>query len=449
MQKKLLIKILAIAFIGLLLLIPIAMIEGKIRERSAFKDEARWKLQESWTRAQNIVTPILVQPYVIERQTLASRTDNGDPVYRTRRETKLHFIIPEQLEFESTINTEVRHQGIYGIPVYTAELTMAGQFANATLVGEINSLKNRSDFVELLPAYTALNISDMRGLSGLPTLSWNGGTVELQPNTRIPSLSDGLHADITLPESGDIPFTVQLQLRGLEEFSLIPVAANANISMNSDWPHPQFSGAFLPTSRKISTDGFQAQWQVNHYSTGIKDKLALCSEGDCSYLQGISFGTRLFNSVDVYQQTERSTKYALLFIGLTFISFFVLETLKNLRIHPIQYSLVGFAIAVFFLLLLSLSEHIAFGLSYFIASTACISLIGYYLHFALKSWAVTGIFVGAYSGLYGLLFCIVRAEDYALLMGSILIFAVLAAMMITTRTIDWYNLNRNERPQTA
>jgi inner membrane protein len=246
----------------------------------------------------------------------------------------------------------------------------------------------------------------------------------------------------------DLNFDVALELQGMESLSFLPTGKSTRVDLNSPWPHPKFEGRFLPKTREISGEGFSARWETSFFSSNMLEHLESCiRQNQCNAFQNNSFGVSLHQGVDIYLQAERSVKYALLFVGLTFVAFLLFEILKGLRIHAVQYGLVGIALALFYLLLISLSEHIAFGLSYIIASIACVSLISFYVSFVLRSAARGLIFAGTLSGLYGALYMLIRSEDYALLMGSGLLFGVLTFIMVITRDIDWYKIEAGAKQQ--
>jgi len=244
-----------------------------------------------------------------------------------------------------------------------------------------------------------------------------------------------------------IDFRIALTLAGTGAFNLVPVGRESRVQLRSDWPHPSFVGDFLPVKREVSDAGFDAEWQTSFFATNMEDVLARCAQSStgCEALAGSSFGVSFIDPVDQYLKSERAAKYAFLFIGLTFAGFFLMEVLRRVSVHPIQYGLVGLALAMFFLLLLSLSEHLGFALAYLIAAAACVSLVGYYVRHVLGSRAQGLGFAAALASLYALLYGILSSEDYALLMGSLLVFGILAAIMVLTRGVSWSKLGEGAR----
>ena len=451
MQRQLTLKIITIGVLAILMLIPLTMIESKINERDHYRLEATNSVAQSWTGAQTLMTPFLVIPYVyVEKE---SSSNNSGFITPERTSTRYKFLKPDQISISGNIVTNTLMRGIYKVPVYESTLGLQGKFHLSTLKKTLEEIKSNEKTRKVLKPFLALNISDPRGINNSPVLEWNNKTISFEPGIDLSMLPEGIQANIeTLDLQSDAKFKLSLNLRGMESLSFIPIGDLANIKLNSVWPHPEFIGAFLPQKREVTVDGFKATWQVTQFANNITGKLARCEKGDCLSLSDNSLGVKMIEPVDVYLQSERSVKYGILFIGLSFISFFIFENLKKMRIHPIQYGLVGLSIATFYLLLISLSEHFNFGLSYLIATIACASLIFSYLKFVLAGTKNSLRYCGGLLVLYAVLYIIIQAEDFALLMGAILVFSMLAVVMIVTRHIDWYqigeqmNLPRNNQP---
>jgi inner membrane protein len=251
----------------------------------------------------------------------------------------------------------------------------------------------------------------------------------------------GLHALLPTPTQGQtLAFEVEFSaaLQGTETLSVVPLAERNAISLGSPWPHPKFHGAFLPRAREIGPTGFRARWEVSSLASNAQSQYCevLRTSDAARALDAISVS--LVDPVDTYTQVDRATKYGVLFVLLTFVAFFMFELLKRLRIHPIQYGLVGLALSIFFLLLLALSERIPFAIAYLVAALACVGLIGHYLAHVLGGW-LRGAGLAAMLGtLYGALYGLLISEDNALVLGAGLLFSVLASIMVLTRRIDWY-----------
>lgn len=437
MQKQLAIKVVVIVVIGLMILIPTNMVRYKVYERQNYLHQAEAAVAQSWTGPQTIMTPVLMIPYraVVE-------SNQG----RVRTTDKLTMVLPETLQTRVDVVNKKVFKGIYEVPVYNSTLTATGHFNRARIQQQFSDIKNQADFSSIGTPYVAVYIADVRGIERAPAFSLNGMALTMNTGS-ITALSEGLNVEIPnlmneqSTAQGTFDFELSLVLRGMGSLAFLQMADESTITLHSDWPHPEFIGASLPRERNISAQGFDATWSNTHYASNSVELLESCVRTtQCQSLLSASSGVRFIEPVDIYLQSERSIKYAMLFIGLSFITFFIFEHVKRIRIHPIQYAFVGLAIAVFYLLLISLAEHIAFRWAYSIAVLCCTSLLLFYVRYMLKSLRSALAFSLMIVILYGLLYVIVQAEDFALLMGSLLVFGVLATLMIVTRKIDWYNL---------
>ncbi len=439
MQKQLAIKIVMIFVIGLLVLIPTTMVQLKIYERQGYLEQARTSVAHSWTGAQSIVTPILVVPY----QLSAGSTTGFYTAESMNAAEKQAVLLPDRMENRIDVANSSVFKGIYEVPVYNSDIRLAGLFSAKKIDKLISSIKSNPRFERLGVPYISIHISDVRGVNGAPQLTINDEQQTLSPGTQLDALAGGIHSELArFPETAtDIKISLEVSLRGMGGLSFIQLADHSITEMQSDWPHPEFIGTSLPVDRAISSSGFNARWSSSQYSSNSADLLTTCIEvRNCHELLASASGVNFIEPVDVYLQSERSVKYAMLFIGLSFITFFIFEHIKQIKIHPIQYAFVGLAISVFYLLLISLAEHIAFHWAYCVAVMCCSGLILFYVSATLKSFKSALLFSLMIVVLYGLLYVIVQAEDFALLMGAILVFLVLAVLMTVTRKIDWYNL---------
>jgi inner membrane protein len=297
---------------------------------------------------------------------------------------------------------------------------------------------------------------------GAPTLRIGSGEVAVLQGQQARS-GGGVHAELPdgLVADERIAFPLQLgfALRGTEALAIAPLADANRIALDSPWPHPHFNGDFLPRSHRIDGNGFHAEWDVSSLASNPQAQYreggdaaagkpvaapgreGMAATASAAVLAGIDkIGLSLVEPVNLYGKVVRATKYGLLFVLLTFVGFFMFETIKQLPIHPIQYALVGLALAIFFLLLLGLSEHIAFGWAYLAAGVACIGLIGYYLGHVLRSRARGAAFSAMLGLLYAALYGLLVSEDNALVLGAGLLFAILAAIMVATRKVNWYQV---------
>jgi inner membrane protein len=435
-------KMLFIAIIIIVLLIPLFLIRAVISEREQRRNDAVYEVSEKWGGPQTIAGPIIAIPYTFYF------TD--DEKKNVMKRTEFMQFLPEQLNIASEIQEEIRSRGIFDIVVYTLSLTMNGRF-NALPIDELQIPK---EDVLWIDAALIMSITDMRGLQDGASVTLNGDKRLFEPGPVHTTLfASGIH--VNLPDLQDFAggltdFEITMRLRGNDRLYFTPVGRNTRVQTASSWPDPSFIGAYLPLEHAISPEGFQAQWQISHLSRNYP-QFWKTENTDISLLSGSLyqsvFGVELFLSVDHYHLIMRSVKYAILFILLTFAVFFLFEMMSELRIHPFQYLLIGFAMSLFYLLLLSLSEHLPFTPSYIIAAAAMISLIVGYSSSILVQKKRTMLISGLLVLLYACLYILLRLEDYALLFGTIVLVTVLALIMFLTRKIDWYTvrLNRSQR----
>ena len=294
-----------------------------------------------------------------------------------------------------------------------------------------------------------VGITDIRGIENASKVLLNGAPLKLLPGSTSPLLGSGIHAPIPAADSDQpapLEFAIDLGVQGTSELDLMPVGRVSQISLSSNWRNPSFNGRYLPVKHKIGAAGFEAQWAMSFFSTNLEEALHRCNggEGGCEEFVSRTLGVSFVDPVDQYLKTDRAIKYGFLFISLTFAGFFLFEVLGKFAVHPVQYSLVGAALALFYLLLLSLAEHLGFALAYVSSSAACVLLIGFYVSGILHSVKRGLGFAGALAVLYTMLYALLSADDYALLMGSVLLFGVTAVVMVLTRGVDWYGLSRRE-----
>ncbi len=450
MQKNLSIKIAIISFICLFLLVPLNMISGKISERAQFLTQAKMSVSQSWTGKQTIMSALIVIPYEIDQPISLIDKITQKKTLHINKITKHKFIIADQINITASINNDLRHKGIYKIPVYTATLDVSGKITQQTLQTTLKQIQQEENNPIIGRAYFSIAISDPRGINSLPTLQWQDTKLPFNAGSKLTKQNKGLHSylpklnyNLTEP----LIFKYQLALRGMEAISFITAGNEMSVNVSSLWPHPQFIGSFLPIARTVYDNGYQANWKITSLASNIYEKINQCANGSCEPLFNSHFGIKHIEAVDIYLQAERSVKYGMLFIGLSFLTFFIFEVMMKLPIHPIQYTLVGFAIATFYLLLVSLSEHINFLLAYLIATICCTSLLFTYLRYMLASYKKALLFSALLLILYAVLYIIISAEDFALVMGAFLTFVSLAIIMITTRNINWYKVGEQQGKQ--
>jgi inner membrane protein len=421
-------KALLVGAIVLLLLIPLSMLRGLVSERAALREQAYQRVAAGWGGDVTFGGPMLVIP--------TERTVIMDGSARVLRSSV--YLLPERLAVDVDLkqDAEPRYVGIYAVPVFLATLSMQGEFDLTALPSPEGS------DVTYLWAHSRLRLplSDVRALREIQRAEFGGSSVEFGPAGA--GLYRGVEAQVDLSALRTNPgtaFEFGATVAGSRSLSVLPLGSTTTAHVRADWPHPSFLGAFLPASRQIDAKGFDARWQVLELNRPYRQMWTEDEVNEATLLQS-AFGVELYQAVDIYQRGERAIKYAALFIALTFLTFFAWEQATRNRLHPLQYLLVGLALSTFYLLLIALSEHVAFAIAYSIAATALVLLIGLYIAGALRG-AARGFIAGTAMALvYALLYVLVLSEDYSLLLGAIILFTALAAVMLATRRIDWFDL---------
>lgn len=430
-------KLLAIGLLTALLATALATVSGLVDERRQTRQAAVEQIARAHAGEQTLSGPVLAIPYT---ETYPVRVDTpglpGQPhtEMKTREAVAIQF--PQTWAVDASLDTEVRQRGIFPVTVYTSEQQARGRF----VVQPVRPRASEGQ-VTLGQPRLLLGTSDLRGLRSAPRLRVNG-----QDLTVTPSPADSpaaLPLTGLLPAAAATPDTVlevqiDLHLAGTGRIAWMPLAHENTVHLRSPWPHPSFDGDLLPSQRQVGEGGFEATWRIPSLSTRAQQQFLTHLREPAGAVE--AFGVSLSDPVDPYRLADRATKYGLLFVLLTFAAFFVLEMVKRWRIHPMQYLMVGSAMVLFFLLLLSLSEHMPFVLAYLAASGACITLLGHYLRHVLGGWHAGLGLAGMLVALYGVLYGILVSEDNALMMGSLLLFGVLAAIMVATRRLNWYSV---------
>ncbi len=415
-----------------LLLIPQASIMSLIKDRVVWHTDALEKVRASWPSEQTLAGPFLTLPYTVTDS--QQNTHNGTL-----------YLLPDQLNVDANLDSSLIHKGVHKIPVYTTKLAIQGFFSHNELDKIINEYANKT--VSWGDGILSYHITDQRGIKNQSTFSWGDTQLATQPGNIFIAESTGLHA--TLPhalidQDVNMDFVLNIEVKGMQSLKLAQVAQNSSIRLSSNWLYPDFFGSLLPESQQRTNEGFSAAWESSAYSNNARSALSNCTTDDCSLLlNNNTVGVNLQKPINNYRLSERSVKYAQVFIILSFVTLLLFELFKKLNIHPIQYTLVGLELTVFYLLLISLSEHLSFGWAYMIATLASTLLLTLYLSGILNSLKQAQLFGTTLVALYAILYGILKSEDHALLMGSLLIFLVLALFMLLTRHIDWYTLTEN------
>ncbi|WP_021026519.1 cell envelope integrity protein CreD [Comamonas sp. B-9] len=455
MKNRLVQKALSLAITMALLLVALMMISDVVRDRIYNRDRAVQSVVNSTAGSQTLFGPVLAQRCSRE----VSGKDSEGRV-ETRLVSFQRYALPDEISHQTRAEMQPRARGLYQVNTFLMHDKLVARFAPGNqLQGKPEgSAVRHCDAPRLV-----LPLSDPRGIRSA-TLQVDGKPLPLEPGTGHGVYTRGLQTKPLTAASGNdssaMEVVVLLQLMGTERLAFVPLGGTNQVSMQADWPHPSFGGNFLPLSREISDQGFNASWSIPALASSARQAFvqerSLCSLGtaDTSYPYATEesqcleqFGTSFIDPVNPYSLSDRATKYGLLFVVLTFVAVAMFEVLKKLRVHPVQYLLVGSALCIFFLLLISLSEHVGFSQAYAIGAGACVLLLGYYASHILGSLRRGLPFAALIALMYGLLFVLLQLEQTALAVGSLALFAVLAIVMVATRKVDWYAFGKGDAPE--
>jgi inner membrane protein len=432
-------KLILVGALAFLLWIPCMMIYALVWERSTRADSVRSEIYELAGGQQTISGPIILVPAIIDT---GKKTALGDPV--TRR-VSVGFT-PEKLNINGKINTSIRQRSIFDATVYDADLVIEGKFGALTPPrisdGVAAYLWQDAELVVKFPGETSL-----KGIRANPALSIDGKTVAamFEPGITIDSAGEGASppvSGIRVPFPIEDPakefrFAITLPVSGGGAFSVSPVGEETTVKIDADWPHPSFQGARLPDSRSINKKGFSAEWRIPYLACSLPRSFT--ADAGLNMLEnGKSVGVSFVSADGPYQSVNRALKYALMFVGIVFLTFFLIEATMGGRAHPAQYILLGLAQVIFFLLVLAFAEHIGFETAFIGAAGATVALSGLYAATVFRSFLRGLVAFLAFSGAYGLIYLLMKSEDYALLIGSVAAFGAVALTMAVTRNLDWY-----------
>jgi inner membrane protein len=422
-SNKTWLKALITAGLILLMLIPITFVSNLVEERQSRQAEVKHEVSSKWAEEQTISFPYLFIPYQV-----IGKSDDGKTVVN-----HLHFTaLPEDLDVTGNVSTEERQRSIYRVLLYRSELLAKGTF----IIHLPDDVTPSS--VDWRNIRLCLGISDFKGIEEKVTANVNSISHELTPGLPSNDIDEtGLSAPLTLTAEDldkQVSFELPLKIKGSDQLHFVPLAGNSQFTLRSAWTSPSFDGNTLPAERTLRDSGFEAVWNFNKANLPFNTTFKELNLKKADY----EFGVSLLQPTDQYAKTMRCVKYAILFIGLTFSLFFIVEIMQKKPFHPVQYLLVGIALVVFYTLLLSISEFLLFDLAYLIASAATVLLIALYAKSHFKSWKVAGAFGSVTGFIYAFIFVLIRLEDTALLVGSIGLFIILALGMYASRKVNWY-----------
>jgi len=425
-----------ITFLVLLLLIPTGMIKSIIYERQALNEATTEEVSSKWANSQMVSGPIITVPVVYEYWQEKTGEEGGTLV----TVQDYYYLLPSTLNIQGKVEPKKLKRGIYEVVVYDSKLAVSGSF-------DIKVKPVQSGLKEIRwdEAFLTIGISDLRGIKKNVVFNWEEQKLDVQSGSNIPALiPSGITlaiTDLEAKKDSSINFKFDLDLQGSYNLSFMPLGSTTNIAMESSWSSPSFNGNFIPDEREVTAQGFTASWEVLQLNRNFPEYWT--GEGQEYNLSESAFGVDFMLPMDDYQKSMRSAKYAVMTIVLTFLIFFLVEVLTKRKIHPFQYTLVGLSLSLFYVLLISMSEHSNFNTAYLISAVAVVAMISFYSISVFKSAKHSLLLVAVLTGIYGFLFVILQLTDYALLMGSIGLAIILAVTMYFTRNINWYKINEH------
>lgn len=447
-------KFLMIAVLAAVLGIAIAMVRGVMEDRGRYREETLRTVSHSLAGPQALAGGLLIVPYT-EHWVVVNQRGTPKETREPMSQAGVLYVLPETLDVNGQLVPDVRKRGVFRVNGYAFSGALNGALRMPSAASVKRSVEGSE--IQFGRPSLVLSVASARGLRAV-RMNAGGHALNVTPGTGMSGLPAGVSALLAnVPEPGStIDFEIVAEVAGAQRLDVIPLGMESRLVLHSDWPHPSFIGDFLPAERTVRSSGFDAAWRTSAVASNARVQWLARAGTEPARQGGVdtvaqddgpavarsvagveSFAVALVDPVDAYVMSDRATKYALLIVGCTLALFAVYELIKGLRVHPVQYLLVGFAMVLFFMLLLALSEHIGFDAAYGSASVVCVGLISYYVSAALGSmWRASG-FALLLSGLYGALYGILCSEQNALLLGTLLLFGVLAGVMVLSRRVDW------------
>jgi inner membrane protein len=437
LRRSAVLRLSILALLALVLQIPLRMVGQAITERQVLRNEAVSEVSGKWGKSQVLRGPLLVVPFL--KREVQIDQEGKRTIVQTHEVARF---LPDQLEIDGDLAGEVRYRGIFRVPVYRARLQLKATF------GAIDFSRWRvgANDVQWDQAYLSLRLTDPRALVQGVTLRRADQRLPFRPSAgQWEENAGGIHVPLDARAAEHLgPVELDITIRGSRSLAFAPVGGTTDVHLESPWPDPSFDGNWLPASRRVSESGFSAHWSIP--SLGRDYPQSWMGRRFDNALKSSTLGVSLITAVDPYRMSERSQKYQLLFIGLTFLTLWLFEVLAGCRIHPIQYLLVGSALCLFYLLELALAEHLGFGLAYGLAAGSVALVITLYAAAILRQRRRSLGLGGVICGLYGYLYAVLSSENYALLAGAVALLATLGAVMYLTRNTNWYELGQRLAP---
>lgn len=436
-------RMLLVGVLILLMLIPLSMVSSVVDERHAAYNGVLSDISAHWGGEQVLTGPILILPCTEAVTVTEQTTDEKGRVFNVQREITDDFqavLLPKHIALEGSIHPEYRLRGIYQTLVYSEHLTLTGSFKGMETAVKSMAKEGWEVRFHWEKAFVVVGLSDTKGITRIAPFRFSNQKVDFAPGTRMPHLAaSGFHAPLSASPSGeDADFSLEMDLKGSTGFRMAPLGELSEMHLTSPWAHPSFYGEILPSKRTVNDNGFDATWSVPHLVRAYP-QYWLDGKETPTGLAEFSVGVSLFEPVTIYTEAVRAVKYGILFVALTFLTLALLEIITKSRPSMVQYILIGAAMTLFYLLLIALAEHIGFNRAYGIAAAVVITLNSVYCLFVLSRKALAFVVTAVLSALYAVLFMALRAEDYALLTGSILLVVAVALTMFFTRNLHKQN----------
>ncbi|MEW7291095.1 cell envelope integrity protein CreD [Aquimarina sp. 2304DJ70-9] len=437
LKTSITIRMLMVGILILVLLIPLSYVKNLIQERAYRQEEVVKEINQKWGNEVLLYGPVLKIPYQVHN--LKKSWDEKTKLYIEEDLISIQyaFFFPNTLDIKTNVESETLGRSIYESVVYTADMKIKGSFVSPNFeiqdIAAADILWNKATVI--------LNSTNLKGIKSNLELKIGQDNYALQSRFAQKSHTNTLETQFlkenSLPKENPIDFSLDLRINGSEQLRFIPVGRETNVSITSNWASPSFNGNYLPDTKtkEITESGFKANWKVLQINREFEQEFF----GELPYIDSSAFGVKLLIPVDEYQKSERATKYGYLVIALTFLVFFLIQSISKIHIHPFQYMMIGLALTMFYTLLISISEHSSFLQAYIIAGIAVVLLISIYSKAILKSLKFMGFIAVSLAVLYTFIFVIIQLENYALLVGSIGLFLILGTIMMISRRIDWGN----------
>lgn len=439
MRNSITARMLVVGFLLLVLLIPLEFVKSLINERANRQKEVVSEINEKWGNEVLLSGPIVKIPYKVILEEKIYNEKSNSYYTKTKEKTENAYFFPDQLDFSSSVDSKPLKRSIYESVVYSANIEIQGNFPiisfSDTDIPEENILWEKASII--------LQTSNLKGIKSSPSVNLGSQKLSLTPqhskshlNTIQTNYIKNAKEIFTTPQT----YSLDLKINGSESLKFLPIGKETEATMKSNWHSPSFDGNFLPedSNKEISKDGFSATWRVFQINREFEQSFF----GSLPNLSSSAFGTTLIIPVDEYQKSERTAKYGFMVIGLTLLVFLLIQLVSKIYIHPFQYVMIGLALIMFYTLLLSISEHSNFFKAYAIAAFSVLALITIYSRAILQGFKFPLLICTSLASLYGFIYVIIQLENYALLVGSIGLFLILAIIMFASRRIDWNNDNQ-------